>query len=115
MSIKIIRRFPDVNKPGFEFSKWNTQFHTHNVILNGMYSNYYYPIHWTPLSMKCAFGGNEYYIKNNIKYSVNDACFLIFNDGTYYDSSINSDSKVESFTLNFNKKFSDDAFNSLSK
>ncbi len=115
MSIKIIRRFPNVNQPGFEFSKWNTQFHTHNVILNGLYSNYYYPIHWTPLSMKCAFGGNEYYIKNNIKYSVNDSCFLIFNDGTLYDSSINSESKVESFTINFNKKFSDDALSSLSK
>ncbi len=114
MGIKVIRRFPDISKPGFDFKKWNRQFHSHNVILNGLYSDYYYPSHWGPLSMKCAFGGSEYYITSGIKYSVDNKSYLILNDGTYYDSMLKSENKVESFTVNFRSEFAADVLYSLS-
>ena len=101
MNIKIIRNFPDASDPKFSFAEWDKQFLTHNVILNGSYNNIYYKEHWTPLSIKCAYNGAEYYIKNGIRFAVDDKCFLVLNEGTLYESCIESEKKVESFTLNF--------------
>lgn len=107
MNIRIIRNFPDASNPKFSFAEWDRQFLTHNVILNGVYNNLYYREHWTPLSIKCAYNGVEYYIKNGIRYAVGDKCFLILNEGTLYESFIESDKKVESFTINFTKELTD--------
>jgi hypothetical protein len=101
VNLKIINKFPDANDPGFSFAEWDKQFLTHNIILNGFYNNIYYGEHWTPLSIKCAYGGTEYYIKNGIRFAVDDKCFLVLNEGTLYESFIESENKVESFTLNF--------------
>ncbi|MCI0715766.1 MAG: AraC family transcriptional regulator, partial [Chlorobi bacterium] len=61
-----------------------------------------------------AFKGTEYYVIGNIKYGVDDTNYLITNHDTMYESYINSDSKVESFTLNFHKEFVLDVFNAFS-
>ncbi|HEY3251490.1 MAG TPA: AraC family transcriptional regulator [Ignavibacteria bacterium] len=114
MRVKIIKRFPDISKPGFSWEKWNSQFFTNNVILNGHYSNISYPTHWTTFSIKCAFGGTEFYKTSKVKYGVDNKTYLILNDGTMYDSLINSENKVESFTINFSRSFVSDVFVSLS-
>ncbi|MES1224059.1 MAG: AraC family transcriptional regulator, partial [Bacteroidota bacterium] len=55
----------------------------------------------TPLSIKCAFSGKEYYKLKNTTYAVNEDNFLVLNEGTEYASYILSESITESFTLNF--------------
>ncbi|MGH2574675.1 MAG: helix-turn-helix transcriptional regulator [Ignavibacteria bacterium] len=114
MNVKVIKKFPDVSDPKFSFKEWNQHFLTHNVILNDFYSKIYYPTHWTPLSIKCAFGGTEFYVTDKIRYGVDDKSYLILNDGTLYESYIDSETKVESFTLNFKREFVDEVFHSLS-
>ncbi|RPI16785.1 MAG: AraC family transcriptional regulator [Ignavibacteriae bacterium] len=113
MKLKVINNFPDPFHPKFSFKEWDKQFVSHNAVLNGYYSNIYYPEHWTTLSIKCAFNGVEYYIKDNIKYGVDDNSYLILNNGTMYESYIRSENKVESFTVNFTKEFTEEVFNSL--
>ena len=112
-NVKIIKRFPDITKPGFSFPEWNRQFYENNVILNGHYSSIEYPLHWTALSIKCAFNGTEHYETSRVKYSVNDKNFLIFNEGAMYNSRINSERKVESFTINFKNDFAKDVINTV--
>jgi hypothetical protein len=101
MNIRIIRNFPNASDPLFSFAEWDKQFLIHNIILNGFYNNIYYCEHWTPHSIKCIYSGTEYYIKNGIRYAVDDKCFLVLKEGTLYESYIESEKKVESFTLNF--------------
>ncbi len=113
MPVKIIRKFPDTTRKDFNFREWNKQFRTQNVIINASVSSAYYSTHWTPLSLKCAFGGREFYIKDNVKFAVDESSYLILNDGTLYESFIESESKVESFTINFTREFVDEVFYSL--
>lgn len=113
MKPKVIHNFPDPFHPKFSFKEWDKQFITHNAVLNGYYSKIYYPEHWTSLSIKCAFNGVEYYVLNNMKYGVDDNSYLILNDGTMYESYIEADIKVESFTINFTKEFTNDVLYSL--
>jgi AraC-like DNA-binding protein len=110
MSVKVIKKFPDTDDFSYNYRAWNRQFIEQNVILSGSYSNIYYPLHWTPLSLKFAFGGTEHYIFDKMKYSVNDENYLILNRDTVYESLIDSEKNVESFTLNFTSEFVDDVF-----
>lgn len=112
-NVKIIKRFPDITRPGFSFRKWNRQFRENNVILNGQYSSLEYPLHWTGLSLKSAFGGTEQYETSRVKYNVNDKNFLILNEGAMYSSRIESESKVESFTINFKPDFADEVIKAV--
>jgi len=110
LSVKVIKSFPDLNDFNYNYKSWNRQFDEQNVILNGRYSNLYYPSHWTPLSLKFAFGGYEHYILGNMKYGVGNGSYLILNRDTVYESLIDSDSPVETLTLNFTSEFVDDVF-----
>lgn len=114
MPVKIITKFPDESRATFNYMEWNKQFLTNNVIINAIASSAYYSTHWTPLSVKFALGGAEYYITEKIKYAVDENTYLILNDGTLYESYIESDHKVESFTINFTREFVDEVFFSLS-
>jgi AraC-like DNA-binding protein len=105
MSLLVIKKFPDTSTLDYNYREWNRQFIYNNVILDGNYSNIYYPNHWTPLSVKFAFGGTEYYTMDNIRYGVDDNTYLILNKDTMYESHINSESPVNSFTLNFTEQF----------
>ncbi|MFI5211545.1 MAG: helix-turn-helix domain-containing protein [Ignavibacteria bacterium] len=110
MSVKVITKFPDINDFNYNYASWNRQFVENNVILNGKFSYLYYPIHWTNLSLKFAFGGNEHYILDKMRYGVDDERYLILNRDTVYESLIESEKPVESLTLNFTSGFVDDVF-----
>jgi len=114
MPVKVIKKFPDINRPGFNFKEWNKQFRSSNVIINDIRKDAYFPLHWTTFSMKCAFGGTERYVLGNMKYSVGEGSYLLLNEDTMYESFIDSESSVESFTLNFTKEFLNDVFYSIS-
>lgn len=113
--IYLINQFPDFSHPGFDIERYNSIFEQYNVIINARSSTIEYGDHWGPLSIKCAFGGREFYRDGKSTVAVDDAAYLIFNSGKIYSSYINSDSPVESLTVNFNSSFVSDVVNSLAK
>ena len=114
MGLIVHKKFPDTLSSKFNFIEWNRQFVSNNVIIYGNYSNAFFSTHWTPLSIKTASKGAEFYFINKIKYSVDDDSYLITNQDTLYESLIDSESKIESFSLNFHKQFAADVFHTLS-
>lgn len=98
--VKYITDFPATDNRYGE-DDWYKQHANSIVIINCKSSDIYYPEHWTPLSIKCAFNGKEFYKFRNTTYAVNDSNFLLLNEGNRYESYINSESLTESFTLNF--------------
>lgn len=100
--LALVDSFPDATSNKFSREEWISQFHDSNVIIHCRGKEVYYPAHWGPLSVKCAFGGNEYYQKERCKYAVSENNFLVLNEGTRYSSYIEPGDKVESLTINFN-------------
>src|SRR5215467_3981258 len=103
-SVKIIDSFPHPTAYKYNEELWHQQHGASFVVINCKSSDIEYPEHWTPLSIKCAFGGKEYYHFKNYSLAVTDETFLILNEGTTYRSSIHSENITESFTLNFTKE-----------
>src|SRR5580765_6077544 len=102
--VKIIDLFPHPTAYKYDEELWYHQHNNSLVIINCIASKIEYPEHWTPLSIKCAFGGNEYYHFPNNTAAVGPENFLILNEGTTYRSSIRSEQPTESYTLNFTKE-----------
>jgi AraC family transcriptional regulator len=112
-TVSFITDFPDFSAPGFDMDAYNNFFRTTNSIINASASDIAYKEHWGCLSVKCAFGGNEFYKSQRRVYSVNDQNFLILNEGQYYSSYIFSKKPVESFTLNFTQAFAKEIIQSI--
>jgi len=106
--LTLVDDFPDSKSNEFTREEWVSQFHDANVIIHCLGKDVYYPTHWGPLSMKCAFGGKEYYQKERCKYGVSDESFLLLNEGTEYSSYIEPGETVESLTINFNINYQSD-------
>lgn len=107
-ALKLVENFPDSRSNKFSREEWLSQFQEANVIIHCRGKDVYYPTHWGPLSVKCAFGGNEYYQKQRCKYAVGENNFLLLNEGTDYSSYIGPAEEVESLTINFNKRYQSD-------
>ncbi len=107
-ALTLVENFPDSRSNKFSREEWVSQFQDSNVIIHCQGRDVYYPTHWGPLSMKCAFGGNEYYQKQRCKYAVSENNFLMLNEGTEYSSYIGPGEEVESLTINFNKNYQSD-------
>ena len=103
--LSLVDIFPDSNSWEFSREEWKTHFKNSNVIIHCTGRNLYYPTHWGPLSVKCAFGGIEYYQKSRCKYAVSDDNFLLLNEGTSYSSYIEPGDEVESLTVNFSREY----------
>jgi AraC-like DNA-binding protein len=109
----VMKEFPDFSQPGFDIERYNQRFHNSNVVIHAKSRAVEYPVHWSSLTIKCAFGGQEHYESNNMHYTVDDDHFLVFNNGKMYSSWISSRSEVESFTLNINPSFEQEAVRSV--
>ena len=99
--VKMIKDFPPTTEYKYDEDLWHRQHGDAFVIINCHATDIYYPEHWTPFSLKCAFNGKEFYKLRNTTYAVTDTNFLVLNQGCEYVSYILSDSVTESFTLNF--------------
>ena len=104
-SVSLLNNFPDFCARDFNIDAYNNFFKTSNSIINAKASNIAYQEHWGCFSIKCAFGGEEFYQAQNRVYAVNDQNFLVLNEGQYYSSYIFSKKQVESFTINFTSAF----------
>ncbi len=100
-SYEIITSFPNFNNRGFNIEDYNKKFLSSNVVIYDATNEINYPEHWGPLSLKCAFNGDEFFKVNQGEFAVNDSRYLILNQGSHYSSYIDSDTKVESFSINF--------------
>ncbi|HMV09443.1 MAG TPA: AraC family transcriptional regulator [Cyclobacteriaceae bacterium] len=106
-------KFPDFNSRGFDIDAYNKQFIESNMIIHARAKEIAYPDHWGGLSVKCAFYGEEFYKSSNALYAVDDQHYLVFNEGKYYSSWIESEQEVESFTVNITPEFAAEFFQSL--
>lgn len=109
-NIKLVDKFPNPTQSRFDRSQWLKDHGQSNVIINCAAREIYYADHWTPLSLKCAFGGKEFYRSGNAIQCSSDESFLIYNEGKEYTSFIHSDHDVESFTINFSEQFVSNMF-----
>jgi AraC family transcriptional regulator len=109
-TINLMDAFPDFRAPGFNVDTYNKRFRESNVIIHAAARDVSYAPHWGPLSLKCAFNGNEYYEVGHCRYRVDDAGFLLLNEGQVYSSYIHSDTTVESFTINFSADYTGAAY-----
>jgi AraC family transcriptional regulator len=66
-----------------------------------------------PLSVKCAFNGQEMYELNGGRLSVDDSSYLVLNNGQEYRSSMESAQTVESFCVWFRPSFAEQVLASL--
>jgi AraC family transcriptional regulator len=112
-TVELMSGFPDFTVNGFDIDVYNQQFRDKNYIISAKSKSVHYNKHWGCLSLKFSIGGNEYYRTGNLTYAVNDSNFLILNHDTEYSSHIDSETEVESFTLNFSEKYTDRFFTSL--
>jgi AraC family transcriptional regulator len=103
--INLMPQFPDFKVPGFDVEVYNRRFRESNVVIHAKAKEVSYPEHWGPVSVKCAFNGNEYYELGQCRYKVDGSSFLILNEGQTYSSYIHSQETVESFTINFSASF----------
>ena len=111
----IITSFPDFTVESFDIETYNRQFKESNIIIRADSRQVSYAEHWGPLSIKCAFNGKEFYDVQKCRYAVTDKNYLVINNGNYYSSFIDSDKKVQSFTINFAPAFVQQAIGSLHK
>src|SRR5580704_11940985 len=114
LPIKIIDSFPDPEAAKYDEKLWYAQHDDSIVVLNCASKNIYYPKHWTPLSIKCAFGGSETYHFEKNAFSVSDNSFLILNEGSEYSSSIQAQDPTTSFTINFTARNIKEVFGGIS-
>ncbi len=112
-NIKLVDKFPNPAQSRFDRSQWVKDHGQSNVIINCKAREIYYTDHWTPLSLKCAFGGKEFYRSGNAIQCSSDESFLIYNEGKEYTSFIHADNDVESFTINFSEQFVSNMFSLL--
>jgi AraC family transcriptional regulator len=109
----IMSEFPDFNVPGFDIDKYNQRFYNSNVVIHASAKAVEYPLHWSPLSIKCSFNGEEHYETKQFHYAVDDDHFLVFNSGKMYSSWIDSHTEVKSLTLNIAPRFEQAALRSI--
>ncbi len=100
--LKLVTSFPDPHEKIYNQENWERDHSNALVVINCQTNNIYYPLHWTPLSLKTVISGQEHYIIDGRRYTVDQNNFLILNEGTWYESYIRDGECAESLTINFN-------------
>lgn len=101
----IVRNFPDQNRSDFNLDAPCPEFGWPNMIMHARAASISFPEHTGPLSIKCAFDGEEVYRVDGRRLAINDSNYLILNDGQRYSSYIESKDPVETFCVFFRPGF----------
>ena len=72
-----------------------------NLIIAARGADVAYPEHAGALSIKCVFQGREIYEVNGARHAVDEASYLLLNNGQRYSCHIRSEREVEVFTVFF--------------
>ena len=113
MKLAYFSSFPDYSADNFSMNEYINTYVTSNVIIDAASSDTYYAPHKSTLTIKSVFSGEEYYSTKECKYKVKPDNYLILNAGQEYESRIESESKVHSFSVFFNPEFVKEAYSSL--
>ena len=105
MGVYLLDHFRDPKAFRLDKKEWDDQYGNKNVVIHSESDEITYPKHWGPLSIKCAFRGEEFYVRDYCVFAVNENNFLILNADSQYSSFVPAGGKVESFTINFNSEF----------
>ena len=108
-------KFPDFGAKGFNVDHYNERFHQANFIINARAKHISFPKHWGTLSIKSCLAGTEFYEASDMLYGVDCDNYLIFNQGLFYSSWIDSAIDVESFTVTFSPVYIQDYLSSCLK
>lgn len=112
--ILFINSFPDIEKSKFDAEKlFERKFKELNVIIDASTSNFFFPDHWGPLSVKCVMKGSEYYRSDKTSFTVTENNYLVFNEGRRYSSYIYSDKPVQTFNICFCPDFVKDVLTAI--
>ncbi|MDB5032828.1 MAG: transcriptional regulator, AraC family [Chlorobi bacterium] len=101
----LLQNFPDYTRTDFNLDAPCPDSGWPNMIIHARGASVLYPEHFGPLSIKCAFGGEESYKVNRREFSVDDSGYLIVNEGSRYSSTITAERAVETFCIFFNYPF----------
>src|SRR5436190_21440770 len=112
-TVFVDNQFPDPTRKQTNWDAPCPLFGWPNMAFRGQARAIAYPEHRGPLSIKCAFGGQEIYEVEGRRAVVDDASYLILNDGQRYASQIDADTSVESFCIFFHPAFAHSALRSL--
>jgi AraC-like DNA-binding protein len=85
----------------------------HNFISQLCSTHTSFSEHEGPLSVKCAFNGQEDYEVNGGRMSVDETSYLVLNNGQRYKSSMESAQTVESFCVWYRPNFAEQILASL--
>ena len=113
--VKIIKSFPDPFSCRLDEEEWYELYEENFVIVNCTATDIYYPVHWTPLSLKAVISGKEYYDLGAVTFGVTNENLLILNNGSTYSSYINDRFPTESFTINFSRTVCQKLLDSVSR
>lgn len=111
--VMILKHFPDPAQSNFNLDAPCPEFGWPNMVVQAKASRVAYPEHRGPLSIKCAFNGQEAYAAEGARFMVDDTSYLLLNDGQRYSSCIESNDKVESFCVFFRPGFAEEILRSL--
>lgn len=96
----ILKSMPELSDPLFRtwfYQRWGRE----NCIIAARTRRAIYPAFTQRLSIKAAAGGREDYFVDGQRIAVNDDTYLILNDGRCYESALDGDSPVLSFSIFF--------------
>jgi AraC-like DNA-binding protein len=86
-----------------------------NTIIQFNAKEIHFPEHEGDLSIRCAFNGQRTFEMDGSRLAVDDASFLVLNQGQAFSSYIQSDTEVESFSINFEPCFVHDVLRNIVK
>jgi AraC-like DNA-binding protein len=113
MNLTFYNTFPDFAKKGFDLGGYINTFLTSNVIINASYSDAYCPMHRTTFTIKSVFKGEEYYVTKKTKYKVTEKNFLLFNALQEHESYIDSQERIDSFSIFFSPEYIENVFSAF--
>lgn len=112
MSTTILNHFP-LRHPDSDERTFYAQFWQTNMVIHARTREVAYAEHAGPLSIKCAFGGQEIYEYSLGRFAVDDHSYLVLNEAQPYSSYIQADAEVESFSLFFRPGLAGEVLTSL--
>lgn len=83
-----------------------------NLVIHARGRGVEYSEHEAPLSIKCVFKGQEVHEVGGVRYAVDEGSYLLLNHGQRYSSRISSEHEAETFSIFFQREFTEQALRS---
>ncbi|MFQ5525003.1 MAG: helix-turn-helix domain-containing protein [Thermoanaerobaculia bacterium] len=83
-----------------------------NLVIHARGKAIEYRAHEAPLSIKCVFQGQEVHEVGGVAYVVDENSYLLLNHGQRYSSRIGPEQETETFSIFFERKFTQRALHS---